>query len=229
MPLFFDPTIIVLIPAIIIAFYAQMKVQSTFKQYSKVPLKKGMTGAQAAQLLLREAGIDDVRIEPTKGELTDHYDPRTKVLRLSQSVYDKTSVAAVGVAAHETGHAIQHHIGYFPLELRNLIVPVAGFGSNLAFPLLILGLIFGNYSLAMAGVWVFVAVVAFQLITLPVEYNASNRAVAILEGSGLIDLEERTKVKKVLGAAALTYVAATLMAVLNLVRMLLLVGFINRN
>jgi len=227
--MFFDFTIVLLIPAIILAVYAQSKVQSTFNKYSKVTAKSGVTGAQAAELLLRNAGVGDVRIEPTRGNLTDHYDPRSKVLRLSEGVYGKNSLAALGVAAHETGHAIQHHVGYFPLELRNSLVPVANIGSNLAFPLLIIGLIFGNPTLAMWGVLVFVAVVLFQVVTLPVEFNASNRAVAVLEGSGLLDRQEAGGARKVLNAAALTYVAAALMAVMNLVRMLLISGLLNRD
>lgn len=227
--MFFDFTMVLLIPAIILAVYAQSKVQSTFNKYSKVTAKSGVTGAQAAELLLKNAGVGDVRIEPTRGNLTDHYDPRSKVLRLSEGVYGKNSLAALGVAAHETGHAIQHHVGYFPLELRNSLVPVANIGSNLAFPLLIIGLIFGNPTLAMWGVLVFVAVVLFQVVTLPVEFNASNRAVAVLEGSGLLDRQEAGGARKVLNAAALTYVAAALMAVMNLVRMLLISGLLNRD
>lgn len=223
-PFFFDPTIIILIPAIIVTIYAQYRVQSTFNRYLRVPVSSGMTGAQVAKQLLERAGIHDVRIETVNQDLADHYDPRHKVLRLSPRVHQGSSIASVGVAAHETGHAIQHDVGYVPLAMRSAIVPVANFGSNLAFPLLIIGLIFSLPSLAMAGVYLFAAVVVFYLITLPVEFNASGRAVALLEAGGYINRQEIGHTRRVLRAAALTYVAAALTAVLNLVRLLLITG-----
>jgi len=224
-PFFFDWTIIILIPAILLAGYAQIKVKSTFNKYAKVSADSGLTGAQVAKKLLDEAGIYDVSIELTQGSLSDHYDPKKKVLRLSPEVYQRASLAALGVAAHETGHAIQHNVGYFPLELRSSFVPVASIGSSLAFPLLIIGVLLSSPSLAYIGIYAFSAAVLFQIITLPVEFNASNRAVAILEGGGYVSRQEVSGARKVLNAAALTYLAAALMAVLNLVRMLAIVGF----
>ncbi|KKM12937.1 hypothetical protein SY88_01165 [Clostridiales bacterium PH28_bin88] len=225
-PLFWDPTMIILIPAIILSLWAQSKVQSTFQRYLRVPSASRLTGAAVARQLLDRSGVDDVKVEMTPGHLSDHYDPRSKTLRLSPQVYQSSSLAALGVAAHETGHAIQHESGYFPLEFRNSFVPVAQIGSNLAFPLLIIGLIFAMPVLAKVGVYLFTAVVLFQLITLPVEYNASNRAIALLEGYGYITREEVGPTRRVLSAAALTYVAAALTAVLTLVRLLILSGML---
>ncbi|TDA65677.1 MAG: zinc metallopeptidase [Clostridia bacterium] len=226
MPFFFDATIIILIPAIVVTIYAQYKVQSTFNRYLQVPVSSGLTGAQVARQLMERAGIHDVRIETIGQDLADHYDPRQKVLRLSPRVYQGSSIAALGVAAHETGHAIQHDVGYLPLEMRSAIVPVANFGSNLAFPLLLIGLFLGLPSLAVAGVYLFAAVVVFYLITLPVEFNASGRAVVLLEAGGYVSRQEVGQARKVLSAAALTYVAAALTALLNLVRMLLITGML---
>lgn len=217
-----DPTLILLVPAIILSLYAQAKVQSTFQHYLRVPASSGLTGAAVARQLLERSGIRDVRIEMIPRTLGDHYDPRARVLRLSPEVYNSTSLAAIGVAAHEAGHAIQHHRGYFPFGLRSAFVPVAQIGSNLAFPLLLIGLFFGLPGLVRFGVWAFVAVVLFQLVTLPVEYNASGRAIALLEGGGYIRRQEIGAARKVLDAAALTYVAAALMAVLNLARLFLI-------
>lgn len=188
-----------------------------------------MTGAAVARRLLQEAGIDSVSVELTGGKLSDHYDPRAKVLRLSPQVYNSTSLAALGVAAHEAGHAIQHDVNYLPLQLRASFVPVAQFGSTLSFPLLIIGLLMGSPTLAQLGVWAFTAVVLFQLITLPVEFNASSRAVSLLAGGGYLTQEEVAPTRRVLNAAALTYVAAAITAILNLIRLLLISGMLRRD
>lgn len=224
MPLFFDWTMILLIPAIIVSIYAQAKVKGAYAKYSRVASASGVSGAMAARELLRNSGIDDVNVEIVPGHLTDHYDPRSKTLRLSQEVYNSNSLAALSIAAHEAGHAIQHDVGYYPLALRNSLVPVANIGSNLSFPLILLGIFLGMPKLAIWGVYAFTAVVLFQIVTLPVEFDASNRAVALLEGSGFITRNEVKPTKAVLNAAALTYVAATLTAVLNLVRLLIISG-----
>lgn len=229
MPLFFDWTMILLIPAILVSMYAQAKVNGAYAKWSQVRSTSGISGAVAARELLRQAGIHDVEVEMVQGHLTDHYDPRSKKLRLSPQVYNSSSIAALGIAAHETGHAIQHDVGYYPLALRNSLVPVANIGSNLAFPLIIIGLLFGNPTLAIWGVYAFTAVVLFQLVTLPVEFNASSRAVALLEGSGFITRNEVQPTKAVLNAAALTYVAAALTAVLNLLRLLIISGVFSRD
>ncbi len=220
----FDWTMILLVPAIILSLYAQFKVKSTFSKYSQVMARNRVTGAQAARYMLQQKGMP-VQVERTPGQLTDHYDPRQRVLRLSEPVHDSYSLAALGVAAHETGHAIQHEEGYFPLGFRNSLVPIANFGSTLAFPLLLIGLLMGSMGLARIGVYAFTAVVLFQLITLPVEFNASNRAIRLLADGGYITQEEIQPTRAVLNAAALTYVAAALMAFLNLVRLLMLTGF----
>lgn len=219
-----DPTTIILLPALILAFYAQIKVQSTFQRYLRVQSRSGLTGADVAREILGINGINDVSVQVQGGTLTDYYDPTRKVLKLSSNVYNGRSLAALGVAAHECGHAIQHNEGYGPLALRNFIVPVAGFGSRLAFPLFFIGLIFRTDFLMTLGILLFAAAVLFQLITLPVEYNASNRAIAVLEGHGFIQRDEVRPVRKVLSAAALTYVAATLMAVMQLLRLLAIAG-----
>lgn len=221
---FWDPTMIILLPALILAFYAQIKVSSTFERYLRVPSRSGYTGAEVAREILKINGIYDVSVEMQGGTLTDYYDPRRKVLKLSKNVYHGRSLAALGVAAHECGHAIQHSEGYGPLALRNFIVPVAGFGSQLAFPLFFMGLIFRADFLITLGILLFSTAVIFQIITLPVEYNASSRAIAVLEGHGFIQRDEVRPVRKVLNAAALTYVAATLMAVLQLLRLLAIAG-----
>ncbi len=225
---FYDGTMLLLIPAIILSLYAQYKVSATFRRYSAVPNRKGYTGADVARMLLDKAGVHDVRIERTAGNLTDHYDPRDKVLRLSDAVYSSASLAAIGVAAHETGHAVQHDNMYFPLNLRNTIFPVVNISSQLAMPLIFLGLFLsagrGDVGMLMlqAGIVLFSAVVLFQLVTLPVEFNASRRAITMLEDTGFLTDDEITPAKKVLNAAALTYVAAALTAVLNLIRFILL-------
>ena len=221
----FDWTMILLVPAIILSLYAQFKVKSTFSKYSEVPARNRVTGAQVARNMLQQKGMP-VQVERTSGQLTDHYDPRQRILRLSEPVHDSYSLAALGVAAHETGHAIQHEEGYFPLGFRNSLVPIANFGSTLAFPLLLIGLLMGSMGLARIGVYAFTAVVLFQLITLPVEFNASNRAIRLLADGGYITQEEIQPTRAVLNAAALTYVAAALMAFMNLVRLLMLTGFL---
>jgi Zn-dependent membrane protease YugP len=223
---YWDPTMLLLIPGIILAMYAQSKVHNTFHKYSRVPSKNGWTGAQVAKDLLRRHHLDDVNVELVQGTLSDHYDPRRKVLRLSPEVYHSTSLAALGVAAHEVGHVMQHHLAYIPFTLRNAIVPIANIGSTAAFPLLILGLLLGSRDLVLIGVLAFSLAVLFQLVTLPVEYNASNRAMEALETGGYLYQDEAGASRKVLNAAALTYVAATLMAVLQLLRLLLLSGLL---
>lgn len=222
----FDPTIIILIPGLILAMYAQFKVQSTFTRYAHQAAASGMTGAQVAKKLLEQARVYDVNVEMTPGHLTDHYDPRKKALRLSEQVYSGTSMAALGVAAHETGHAIQHDTGYLPLNIRSMFVPIAQFGSTLAFPLFLVGFFLKSGWLLYAGIYAFTAVVLFQLVTLPVEFNASSRALAALESGGYVTGTEAGHAKKVLDAAALTYVAAALMGVLQLVRLLIISGLL---
>ncbi len=223
MPFFFyDSTFLILIPAFILALYAQWKVQSTFRRYSEVRAATGYTGARMAEELLRRQGITDVKVEPIPGMLADHYDPRTKVLRLSPDVYGSDSLAAVGVAAHETGHALQHRDGYAPLAIRSAIVPAATLGTNAALILFMLGIVFGATRLMDLGILLFLGYVVFALVTLPVEFNASNRAVALLQGQGLVLPQEAQGVRAVLNAAALTYVAAATMAILQLVRLLVL-------
>ncbi|MDD4571445.1 MAG: zinc metallopeptidase [Clostridia bacterium] len=218
----FDYTMILLIPGIIVTIWAQSKVQSTFKKYSKEWSSNNYTAFQVARALLDSNGLGDVRIEHIRGNLTDHYDPRSQVLRLSDSVYNSTSLASIGVAAHEVGHAIQDAQEYMPLKIRSMIVPVANFGNYASWIILVIGLIMGSFDIAAIGVVLFLAVVLFQLVTLPVEYNASSRAVAALEGGGYLTRDEVPKAKKVLDAAALTYVAALLMSILTLFRFILL-------
>ncbi len=224
----FDSTILILIPGLILAMYAQFKVQSTFSRYLQVRAYAGMTGAQVARRLLEDAGIYDVSVELTGGHLSDHYDPRKKALRLSPEVYNGVSLASLGVAAHETGHAMQHHQGYLPLNIRASFVPLAQFGSTLAFPLFLIGLLLRTEWMIYAGIWAFTAVVLFQLVTLPVEFNASRRALASLQAGGYISPVEAGGAKKVLDAAALTYVAAALMGILQLLRLLVLAGVFGR-
>ena len=218
--LFYPETLLLLLPALILAGYASYKVRSTYAKYLQVPTQKRVTAAQVAEEILTRAGVSGVKIEGTPRTLGDHYDPRSKSLRLSAP--NSPSVAAVGVAAHEAGHAIQHAQGYAPLALRSAVVPVASFGSQLAFPLFFIGLIFRADFLLNAGIILFSAAVLFTLVTLPVEFNASRRAVATLRQSGLVTQEELGGVKEVLTAAALTYVAAAAMAALQLLSMLLI-------
>lgn len=226
----YDWSYVILIPAILFTLYAQTKVQGNFKKYSKVRNRKGLTGAQAARRMLDANGLTEVPIEQISGSLTDHYDPRKRVLRLSQTVYNVNSVAAVSVACHEAGHALQHAESYMPLLMRNNIVPVVNFASQLSWPLILIGLVLlgnGSYigdTLFMVGVIAFVAVILFHAITLPVEFNASSRALNQMEGLGLVVEEEERGARKVLRAAAMTYVASLAMAVMNLIRILAIRG-----
>jgi len=224
-----DPTYILLIPALILSIYASAKVRSTFDHFSEIPNSKGITGREAAEIILRSLGLYDVKIEPIPGTLTDHYDPRAKVLRLSESVHSSPSIAAVGVAAHEIGHAVQDATGYYALALRSSLVPIANIGTQLAFPLFLLGLVFGSSGLMNVGILAFSVAVLFYIVTLPVEYNASKRAREILLSTGIVNTQEAEGVKKVLNAAALTYLAAALTALLNLFRLILLANMRNRN
>lgn len=221
----FDPTYYLVIIGAVICMIASARVNSTYNKYSRYRSMSGMTGAQAAERILHSAGIYDVTVQHVSGKLTDHYDPRNKTLNLSDSVYSSASVAAVGVAAHECGHAIQHQKHYAPLTIRSAIVPVANFGSTLAWPLIILGLIFGVGSfLINLGIIFFSFAVLFQLVTLPVEFNASRRAVNILGETGILGQEELGYTKKVLRAAAYTYVASAAAAILQMLRLILLFG-----
>lgn len=221
--MFFDSGYILVIVAAILSLIASAKVNSTFNKYSKKLTGRGITAEQAARKILDSNGLQNVRIESIAGNLTDHYDPRTNVIRLSDSVRNSTSVAAVGVAAHEAGHAVQHATGYFPIKFRNTLVPVANIGSMIGPYLIILGLIMSSTSyLINAGIILFSAAVLFQIVTLPVEFNASNRAIKILENDMYLEADEVPAVKKVLGAAAMTYVAAAAVSVANLLRFIML-------
>lgn len=226
-PMYFDPTYVLVLIGVVICMIASAKMNSTFNKYSRVRSHSGMTGREAAETILRRAGIYDVRVERISGNLTDHYDPRGKVLRLSDATYGQTSVAAVGVAAHECGHAIQHQVGYAPLQIRSALVPVANFGSTIAWPLILLGLFFNSQmsqALLNLGILAFSLAVLFQIVTLPVEFNASSRALKMLESTGILSREENKGAKKVLTAAALTYVAALASSILQLLRLLILSG-----
>ena len=225
-PYYIDPTYLILIPAILISAWAQFKVSSTFNKYSTVRSINGYTGAQVARILLNDAGLQEVAIQQVPGRLSDHYDPRAKVLRLSSDVYGSTSVASIGVAAHEVGHAIQDKESYSALVFRNAIVPVVNFSSSLSWILFFIGILLSYSTLVTIGIILFSVVVLFQLVTLPVEFNASSRALKLLEARGILYDKEVDGARKVLSAAALTYVAATLMAVLQLVR---LIAISNRN
>lgn len=216
--------LIFVLPAIIFAMWAQGKVRSAFNTYSKLYSKSGKPAFEVAAALLRDAGLGDVRIERQPGQLTDHYDPRTRTLRLSDATYGSPSVAAIGIAAHEVGHALQHSVGYGPLALRNGLVPVAQFTSQAAFPLFFIGLIFQSGLLMDVGLLFFFGAVLFQLITLPVEYNASKRALDMLQVSGHVAPAEVVPVGNMLNAAALTYVAATAVALAQFLRLLLIRG-----
>ena len=221
--MWFDTYYIVLVlPALLISMWAQAKVQSTFAKYSRVFSHRSITGRETAETILRENGVYDVSVQPTGGSLTDNFNPMNKTVNLSQPVYDVSSVAAIGVAAHETGHAIQHNVGYFPIKLRNAVLPVANIGANAAMPLAILGFIMGLPMLVNIGIVLFSAVVLFQLVTLPVEFNASARALSILKNGYILTEDELNGAKKVLTAAALTYVAAMLTSLMSLIRLILL-------
>ena len=227
MPFFYyyDPTYILVLIGAVLSLWASATVKSTYNKYSRVYSYSGLTGAQAAAQILRQAGIYDVRIEHVSGNLTDHYDPKARVLRLSDSVYGSNSVAAIGVAAHECGHAIQDQEDYVPLRFRSAFVPVANLGTQVAFPILLLGVFLGSsHFLIQVGLLCFFFGVLFQLITLPVEFNASGRAVRILRETGMMSDDELSKTKKVLSAASMTYVAAAAASILSMLRLIILFG-----
>ena len=222
---YYDPTYILVLIGAVLSLWASATVKSTYNKYSRVYSYSGLTGAQAAAQILRQAGIYEVRIEHVSGNLTDHYDPKARVLRLSDSVYGSNSVAAIGVAAHECGHAIQDQEDYVPLRFRSAFVPVANLGTQVAFPILLLGVFLGSsHFLIQVGLLCFFFGVLFQLITLPVEFNASGRAVRILRETGMMSDDELSKTKKVLSAAAMTYVAAAAASILSMLRLIILFG-----
>ena len=214
--------ILLLIPVLILSVYAQIQVSGSFRRYSGVRNRRGLTGAQAAEAVLRAHGVYDVPIRPCRGHLTDHYDPRDNTIYLSEGVYDAPTVAAVGVACHEAGHAVQYAVGYGPVRVRTAIIPVTQIGSQLSFILLLVGLVLYSQSLFLVGIVLFSLTTFFQLVTLPVEFNASHRALETIDGQGLLDEEELSGARRVLRAAALTYVAALLMSLLQLLRYVLI-------
>ena len=221
--------IVLVLPAVILALIAQARVNSVFTKYSKISSKRGFTGAQAARRVLDANGLSNVRIERVSGKLTDHYDPKANVIRLSDSTHDSTSAAAIGVAAHEAGHAVQHAVGYLPIKVRAAIIPLTNIGSRLAVPLIILGIFLSYYgeqflSIAYLGVIAFSLSAVFQLVTLPTEFNASRRALEAVENYAVLDNEEIGQMKKVLTAAAMTYVAALAVSLTQLLRLLLMVN-----
>ena len=222
----FDWTYLMVLAGAILSMVASAKVNSTFQRYAKVRSMSGMTGAQVARKILDRNGLNNIPVEHVSGNLSDHYDPSAKVLRLSDSTYNSVSVAAIGVAAHECGHAIQHKEGYGPLKLRTAIVPAANIGSRLGVPIILLGLLFGGGGsfLVNLGIWVFSLAVLFQIVTLPVEFNASDRALVMLEDYGILGQDEKRKAKSVLSAAAMTYVAAAASSILQLLRLIILFG-----
>lgn len=224
-----DPTIFLVLAGALLSIWASSRVQGTFRRYSGMRSMTGMTGAEAAKRLLQSQGIYDVTVRPVRGNLTDHYDPRSKTVNLSESVYHATSVAAIGVAAHECGHAMQDHEDYGPLKIRSTFVPVASLGSNLSWPLILIGLLISRTPLIQLGIWMFTLAVLFQLITLPVEFNASRRAVRLLDSQGILQGQEVEATSQVLKAAALTYVAAAAASILQLLRLVILFGGRNRD
>lgn len=225
-----DMTYIVLVlPCVLFALWAQNRVNSTFSRYSKVHNLRGLTGAQAAEAVLRANGVTNVGIEYVSGKLTDHYDPRTNVIRLSSSVYSSTSVASVGVAAHEAGHAVQYAVGYSPIKLRAAIIPLTQAGATAAFPLILLGLVLNFGALIYVGIAAFALSTVFQLVTLPVELDASRRALQTIQQNGLLTADEYPMAKKTLNAAAMTYVAALAVSLAQLLRLLVIFGGRNRN
>lgn len=226
---FYDPTWWLIIVGMLLCLAASGNVSATYRKYSKIENARGMTASEVAERILKGAGISDVRIERIEGELTDHYDPKNKVVRLSEGVYYSTSVAAIGVAAHECGHVLQHYNGYLPIRVRNAIVPVVNFGSNLSWPLILLGVLFGLTRLVDAGIILFTLVLLFQIVTLPVEFNASKRAIGVIRNTGILYGDEITGAKKVLNAAALTYVAGVIATALQVLRLFLLFGRRRRN
>lgn len=213
--------IILVIPAMLISLWAQFKVKSTYKKYSGVRNARGITGAYAAQAVLTHYGIRDVRIEPVSGNLTDHYDPKSKVIRLSEGVYNATSIAAIGIACHEAGHAAQHANNYLPIKIRNTLVPVCNIGSRLGVPLALFGYVLGFEPLIAFGLMLYAAITVFQLVTLPVEFNASRRAIKVIDETNLLYDDEMSGAKKVLKSAAMTYVASMLVALASLLRLIL--------
>lgn len=221
---YYDPTYVLVIIGAVICMIASANVNRTFNKYSHVGNSRHLTAEQVAQQILREAGLTNIPIERVSGNLTDHYDPRGKVLRLSDSVYGSTSVAAVGVAAHECGHAIQDQVDYVPIRIRNSIVPVVNLGSKLSWPIILLGIVFDMTNLLNIGILLFALTLLFQVVTLPVEFNASGRALKILETRGILYGDEMRGARKVLGAAAMTYVTATVSTILQLLRLVLLFG-----
>ena len=223
-PFYFDYSIIVLIPAMIFAMWASANVNSTYKKFSKNETQSRMTGFDAARRILDANGLGHVRIEQVAGELTDHFDPRTNVLRLSRAVYSGATVASVGIAAHEAGHAVQFARGYVPMKIRSAIIPVTNIGSTLAFPIFLIGLLFSHYTLATAGIILFSLTALFQAVTLPVEFNASRRAMAALDGCNVLTDSEQKGARKVLRAAALTYVAALASALAQILRLVLIMN-----
>ncbi len=230
MPYFyFDPTYIILLPTLLFALWAQFNVNGTFNKYSKINTRSNMTGYDAARKILDANGLHHVKIEHISGHLSDHFDPRSNVIRLSDSVYSSTSVASVGVAAHEAGHAVQYAIGYSPMKLRAAIIPITNFGSTLAIPIFMIGLLFSMFELAMVGIALFSLTAVFQAVTLPVEFNASRRALDALRSDGRLSGEEISASRKVLRAAALTYVAALASSLAQILRLLLLAGRGRRN
>ena len=222
--MFYDPTLLMLIPALLFAFWAQMRIRSAYAKYSKIRSSYGYTGAQVAKRILQQHGIYDVEVESVSGHLSDHYDPKAKKVRLSEENYKSNSLAALAVAAHETGHAIQHKMAYAPLAIRHSILPVTNLASFSAFPLFIIGMFANSPMLMNLGILFFGAVVLFHLVTLPVEINASSRALVALKNNGLLMESEINGGRRVLNAAALTYVAAAAMALVNLLRLLVLRG-----
>ena len=226
-PLWFDWTWLILIPAFIITIWAQARVSNAYKKYSQIPAKSGVTGREFAQSMLRQNGVDGVAVRPVAGDMTDHFDPRNNTVNLSEGVYAKHSIAAVSIAAHECGHVLQKDKKYGPMRIRNAIVPVVNFATKLAFPLILIGILFsarvpGLEVLVDIGAWVYFAVVIFQLVTLPVEFNASKRAMANISASGVLTVQEQTEAKRMLSAAAMTYVAAMLASSLSFLRLFLL-------
>ncbi len=221
---FWDISMIILIPGLLLAMYAQAKVSSTYNRYKKITSHSGYTGAQFARKMLNDNGLYDVTITQISGRMSDHYDPRANQVRLSAEVYNGTSIASLGIAAHEVGHAVQHATNYFPLTVRNLVVPVTNFSSSIYMLLIFLGIIMNSFSMIQFGIMLFAVIVIFQVITLPVEFNASRRAIATLGGDGVLDAEELSGAKRVLGAAAMTYVAAMVTAVLQLLQLLMVFG-----
>lgn len=221
---FWDISMIILIPGLLLAMYAQVKVSSTYNRYKKITSHSGYTGAQFARKMLNDNGLYDVTITQISGRMSDHYDPRANQVRLSAEVYNGTSIASLGIAAHEVGHAVQHATNYFPLTVRNLVVPVTNFSSSIYMLFIFIGIIMNSFSMIQFGIMLFAVIVIFQVITLPVEFNASRRAIATLGGDGVLDAEELSGAKRVLGAAAMTYVAAMVTAVLQLLQLLMVFG-----